>query len=58
MVCPADAVVFPDSPAPPAQRATMVAAFLGTSAGYLVFSVFLLGGDARFLFFFSAGIER
>eukprot|EP00904_Undaria_pinnatifida_P009468 jgi/Undpi1/5651/HiC_scaffold_2.g00925.m1 len=33
MVCPADAVVFPDSPAPPAQRATMVAAFLGTSAG-------------------------
>lgn len=32
-VCPADAVVFPDSAAPPAQRAAMVEELLGASAG-------------------------
>ncbi|CAN0086901.1 unnamed protein product, partial [Ascophyllum nodosum] len=32
-VCPVDAVVFPDSAAPPAQRADMVATLLSTSPG-------------------------
>lgn len=49
MVCPADAVVFPDSAPPPAQRATMVAELLGANAGYLFCLCFsrevMIGGE-------------
>lgn len=37
-VCPADAVVFPDSAPPPAQRAAMVGELLRASAGYVSFA--------------------